>query len=104
MKAKKKISEEQFVLDCINKEFEIIGSDLHWDTFAELSEWSKRPENKDWFSKFEFSTKEQYEQWKQFYINHYYDWQPRYHSKREVEQISFPWFSLSYGFAERWEK
>ena len=32
----KNISDEQFTLDCVNKEFEIIGSSNHWDTFEEL--------------------------------------------------------------------
>ena len=56
MVRRKKISEEQFLLDCINKEFEIIGSTLHWDTFEELVKWSKLPENKYWFSDYEFTT------------------------------------------------
>jgi len=99
-----KISDKQFVLDCINKEFEIIGSSLHWDTFEELSAWSQLPENRDWFSQYEFADKDQYNQWKAYYLEHFYHWQPKYHSKKYVEKHYFPWFSLNYGFAERWEK
>lgn len=99
-----KISDEQFVLDCINKEFEIVGSDLHWNTFEELSAWAKLPENEKWFNQYEFATEEQYNQWKDYYVQHFYDWKPKYTSKTAVEKRYFPWFSLQYGFAERWEK
>ena len=99
-----KISDEQFILDCINKEFEIIGSNLHWDTLEELSNWSKLPENENWFSQYEFDTEEQYNQWKNYYLEHFYDWKPKYYSKTYVRNYVFPWFSLQYGFAERWEK
>lgn len=99
-----KISEKQFVLDCVNKEFEIIGSNLHWDTFEELAAWSMLPENKEWFSQYEFASEDQYNQWKEYYMEHFYDWKPKHYSKKYVEHHCFPWFSLSYGFAERWEK
>lgn len=95
----KKISDTQFVLDCVNKEFEIIGSNLHWDTFEELSKWSKLPENKEWFSQYEFENEDQYNQWKNYYLNHFYDWKPKYISKRAIETNYFPWFSLQYGFS-----
>lgn len=99
-----KISEKQFVLDMINKEFEIIGSNLHWDTFEELLAWSKIPENVDWYNQYEFTSEEQYEQWKAYYMEHFYNWQAKYHSKKYVEKHCFPWFSLEYGFVVRWEK
>lgn len=91
-----KINDEQFVLDCINKEFEIIGSDLHWDTFKELSDWSKLPENENWFSQYEFDSKEQYNQWKAYYLEHFYDWQPKRVNKSQAE-MAFAWFNLQYG-------
>lgn len=93
---KKKISSEQFLLDCINKEFEIIGSDKHWNTPEELFEWSKLPENKHWYSNNEFSTVEQYREWKQYFMEHFYDWQPKRVSKRDAER-EFSWFNLQYG-------
>lgn len=99
-----KISDKQFVLDLVNKEFEIIGSNLHWDTFEELSNWSKLPENERWFSQYEFINEDQYNQWKTYYMSHFYDWKSKKYSKTYVEKYCFPWFSLQYGFAERWEK
>ena len=99
---KKKISDEQFVLDCINKEFEIIGSDLHWDTFKELSEWSKEEQNRHWYSDNSFTSREQYEQWRNYFLGHFYDWQPKRVSKKTAE-IEFSWFTLQYGFAYDFE-
>lgn len=93
---KKKISDEQFVLDCINREFEIIKSDLHWDTFEELREWSKLPENKRWYSDNSFTSRQQYEEWKAYFMEHFYDWQPKRVSKSSAER-EFSWFSLMYG-------
>ena len=94
---KKKISGEQFALDCINKEFEIINNPLHWDTFEELAEWTKLPENKHWYSDNAFTKREQYDAWKKFFLEHFYDWKPKYMGKREAER-QFSWFSLNYGF------
>ena len=94
---KKKISDEQFALDCINKEFEIIGSTNHWNTFKELCEWSKLEENEKWFTDNVFATLEQFKEWKQYFMDHFYDWQPKRVSKRTAEN-EFAWFNLSYGF------
>ena len=92
---KKKISDEQFALDCINKEFEIVGSTNHWNTFEELCEWAKLEENRHWYSHNAFSTPEQFKQWKQYFMKHFYDWRPGT-SKRAVEN-EFSWFNLCYG-------
>ena len=92
---KKKISDEQFLLDCINKEFEIIGSSNHWDTIDELVEWSK--ENKHWYSDNAFTSREQYDEWRAYFLEHFYDWQPKRVSKRQAER-EFSWFALQYGF------
>jgi len=99
---KRKISDEQFVLDCVNKEFEIIGESLHFNTFKDLSEWSKTEENKTWYDNYEFKNKEQYEAWKSYYLTHFYDWKPKRISLKEAER-NFSWFSLNYGFLYRSE-
>ena len=93
---KKKISGEQFALDCINKQFEIIGDSHRWDSWEELCEWSKLEENKHWYSDFCFETPEQFREWKAYFMEHFYDWQPKRVSKREAER-EFSWFNLSYG-------
>ena len=43
-----------------------------------------------------FATPEQWKQWKQYFMEHFYDWQPKRVPKREVER-EFSWFNLSYG-------
>ena len=93
---KKKISGEQFTLDCINKEFEIIGSTNHWDTLEELCRWTKQEENKEWYTDNVFATPEQWKQWKQYFMEHFYDWQPKRVSKRVAEN-QFAWFNFNYG-------
>ena len=90
-----KIDDYQFTLDCVNKEFEIIGSNLHWDTFKELSDWSK--ENPQWFSDNAFTTKEQYLEWKEYFLSHFYDWQPKRISIRDAKR-EFSMFAFQYGF------
>lgn len=90
----KKISDKQFALDVINKEFEIANSGLHFDTFEELSDYTK--ENIHWYQEFEFKTPEEYQQWKDYFFEHFYDWKPKYYSKKVIEQ-EFAWFNLCYG-------
>lgn len=92
-----KISEKQFVLDCVNKEFELIGSPLHWDTFEELSAWSKLEENKEWYSNNAFTSAAQYRAWKDYFLTHFYDWQPKRVSLSTAKK-EFSWFSLMYAF------
>jgi hypothetical protein len=93
----KKISAKQFVLDCINKEFEVIGCDIHWDTFEELSDWTKLEENWEWFVHHSFTSEDQYDEWKSYFLKHFYDWQPKRIPKWQAER-EFAWFALNYGF------
>ena len=98
---KQKISEDQFILDCINKEFEIIGSPLHWDTFPELCEWAKQ--NKNWYSDYKFNSPEQFKDWKNYFMKHFYDCKPKYlYNKRRLEE-EFAWFNVEYGFCANYE-
>lgn len=90
----KKISAKQFLLDCINKEHEIAGSSLHWDTFEELQKYSDTHEN--WFNDHSFIDVSQYFKIKDYFLNHFYDWQPKRVSKKEAEK-EFSWFMLQYG-------
>lgn len=91
----RKIDDYQFALDCINKEFEIIGSGLHFKTFPALVEYAK--EHKKWYSDNAFISKEQYLEWKDYFFTHFYDWKPKRYGKKEIER-EFSWFNLQYGF------
>lgn len=94
--AKTKITEQQFVTDVINKELELAQTGLHFDTFEELSEWTKLPENEKWFDKYSFTTEEQYEEWKNYFYEHIYDWQPKKTPKYKIDK-TFNWFNLDWG-------
>lgn len=91
----RKIDDFQFTLDCINKEFEIIESGLHWDNFYALRDWTK--EHPEWFQEYVFTTKEQHLAWKDYFLTHFYDWKPKRYSKKDAER-EFSWFNLSFGF------
>ena len=47
-----RITEEQFVLDAINKEYELVGSDIHFETYVELKAYCD--EHSDWFNRYKF--------------------------------------------------
>lgn len=91
----KKISDEQFTLDCINKEFEIANTGLRFETFEDLCAYSK--EHPKWFTNHEFKTSEEYQQWKNYFFEHFYDWQPKHYGKKTIMK-EFSWFNLMYGF------
>lgn len=97
----KKISEEQFVLDCINKEYELCGVDKRFDSFQELREYSKQ--NPGWFDEYEFSDEGTYRIWIEYIKAHTYDWLPKKTSKTRVESNA-SLFSLNYGFPCRYSK
>ena len=93
----RKIDDYQFCLDCINKEFEIIGSGIHFNTFDELEAYAK--EHQHWYSDNAFTSKEQYLEWKDYFFTHFYDWKPKRYTKRDIQR-EFSWFHLQYGFRD----
>ena len=97
----KKISEEQYVLDCINKEFELVGSSKRFDTFQELSKYTK--ENPGWFDEEEFNDEGTYAVWLEYCKKHTYDWKPLGTPKVMVEH-HIGMFALNYGFPCRYKR
>lgn len=90
----KKINTDQFILDCINKQYEIIHSDIHFNTFDDLLDYAQN--HPKWFNESEYKTPEQFKKWKDYFFEHFYDWKPKRYSKRIVEN-EFSWFNLQYG-------
>lgn len=90
----KKISDKQFALDIINKEFEIAGTGLHFETYEDLQTFCE--EHKQWYSDYSFATPEQFYEWKDYFYKHFYDWQPKRCGKTEIDR-EFGWFNLQYG-------
>lgn len=95
MSYQKKISSEQFVLDCINKQFDLTYPCIYFDTFEELAAYAE--EHPMWFSEHKFQTPEQYLKFKRYFEKHFYDWQPKRVSKRRMKE-NFTWFYVMYGF------
>ena len=90
----KKISDTQFALDCINKQYEIIKSDIHFNTWEELVEYGK--EHPTWYSDSEYTTLAQYIEWERYFLEHFYDWQPKRVSLDQARR-EFSYFNLMYG-------
>lgn len=91
----KKISARQFILDCINKQYELANSPMHFDTFDDLAAYSK--EHREWYNEYKFQNPNQYLTFKKYFEEHFYDWKPKSISKRMMRE-QFAWFNLQYGF------
>lgn len=98
----KKFSLEQFIIDCINKEFECVGSSIKFPGAKEFGDWARKERNKDFYSKYAFKTQDQYDNFKNYFLTHPY-WKTikMYPRQRERE---FSWFMLMYGFEHHFEK
>lgn len=90
----KKISGEQFLFDVIQKELDIVGSGLKFKDMDELIGWTK--EHPEWYTDYEFTNKEQFYEWRQYFYDHFYDWQPKRVKKNQMER-EFQWINLQYG-------
>lgn len=100
MALKKKISADQFLEDIINKELSIIGVQL---TFKDILADHQLPENEQkyhsWYQDFAFKTPEQFLEWKNYVLEHFFDWQPKYlFNKRRLNE-EFSWINLQYGLS-----
>lgn len=89
----KKISGEQFTLDCVNKAREIAGKPT-FESFEALQSYDK--EHNEWYSEAEFDTIEQYKEWREYYCTHIYDMVPKGTPKSTIKN-SFSWFALQFG-------
>ena len=94
MAYKKKISGDQFLLDVIQKELDIVGAGVHFDSAEELIEWGKQ--HPTWYKDYEFKTIEQFYEWREYFYEHFYEWKPKRVKKSEMEE-HFRWFNFQYG-------
>ena len=93
MKAKK-LTDKEFVELIIDKELEISGADVR---FKDLDAMTKeQQEEYEFFSRFSFNTLEEFLEWRQFFYDHFYDWQYKCVNKKEMER-EFSWFNLQWG-------
>ena len=93
MKAKK-LTDKEFVELIIDKELEIAGADVR---FKDLDAMTHEEQEKyEFFTRFSFKTLEDFLEWRQFFYDHFYDWQPKRTSK-EMMRREFAWFNLQWG-------
>ena len=77
----------------IDKECELVGADFNFDKLAELG----AEQNDSWYNNYEM-TREQFDEWHQFFRDHFYEWKPKRVSKNEMERY-FSWvFCLNFSF------
>lgn len=90
----KKLTDEEFVELIIDKELEIANADIR---FKDIKKMSSDEQNEfRFYQRYTFKTLEEFDEWKQFFYNHYYDWQPKNVSKSQIER-DFQWFNLQWG-------
>jgi hypothetical protein len=94
MAYKKKISDAQFLLDIIQKELDIVEAGVHFENIGELNAWGK--EHPTWYKDYEFKTLEQFYEWREYFYEHFYDWQPK-RTKKSAMKEYFRWYNLQYG-------
>ena len=90
----KKLTDKEFLELVIDKELEIAGADIR---FKDLDAMTKeQQEEYEFFSRFSFNTLEEFLEWRQFFYDHFYDWQPKRVNKKAMER-EFAWFNLQWG-------
>ena len=90
----KKLTDKKFLELVIDKELEIAGADVR---FKDLEAMTKeQQEEYKFFNRFSFNTSEEFLEWRQFFYDHFYDWQPKYVNKKTMER-EFAWFNLQWG-------
>ena len=90
----KKLTDKEFVELIIDKELEIAGADVR---FKDLKSMTKEQEEEyKFFNRFSFNNLEEFLEWRQFFYDHFYEWQPKSVNKKEMER-EFSWFNLQWG-------
>ena len=90
----KKLTDKEFLELVIDKELEIAGADVR---FKDLKSMTKEQEEEyKFFNRFSFNNLEEFLEWRQFFYDHFYEWQPKSVNKKEMER-EFSWFNLQWG-------
>ena len=94
---KKKITEEEFLEMLINKELEIAEAPIRYKDIKAMPKEEQR--EFEFFTRYTFKTKEQYEEWEKFFYDHVYDWLPKSVSKGRIKN-EFGWINLNWGLKQ----
>lgn len=88
----KKLTDLEFTELVINKELEIANAPIR---FKDIS-FENKDKHPNWYSEYSFDTKEQFLEWKNYFCEQFYNWQPKRVSKTSRNK-EFAWFNLMYG-------
>ena len=105
-KQKEEVKQEVVPIEKVDKSVispEEVGEVISGDevALAEQMERTKaltkeQQEEYKFFSRFSFNTSEEFLEWRQFFYDHFYDWQPKCVNKKAMER-EFAWFNLQWG-------
>lgn len=90
----KKLTDIEFLELVINKELEIANAPVRFKDIMAMPDKDRREWK--WFQEYTFDTLEQFLEWRQFFFDHFYDWQPKRESPRRALEI-FRWYNLQWG-------
>lgn len=90
----KKISVNEFIYDCICKQYEITSTPKNFNSYDELLEYSKT--HPEWFQECHYTSESQYDEMMDYFLEHFYDCKPKRYSKK-IATNEFSWFMLQYG-------
>ena len=101
----KKITADQFIRDVIDFELKPYGINFEY-----ILNLPKEPKNKDeidpnveyqdkWFSKYKFHSFDEFNAFRQYFYEHWKDYAPQRHWKKDTLYREFEWFNLQYGLA-----
>ena len=90
----KKLTDTEFVELIINKELELAGADVRFKDLQAMTD--EQQKEYEFFDKFSFKTLEDFLEWRQFFFDHFYDWQPKRTPKSAMKR-EFAWWNLQWG-------
>jgi len=90
----KKLTDAEFVELIINKELEIAGADIRYNDIIALP--NEEQQKLEWWTKYTFKTVEEFLEWRNYFYEQFYNWQPKRVKKSEMIR-EFQWFNLQWG-------
>ena len=101
--AVKKITGDQFVRDVIDFELKPYGINFEY-----LKNLPQKPRNEEelnpnveyqdnWYSRYKFRTFDEFNAFRRYFYEHWKDYAPQRHWKRDILYREFEWFNLQYG-------
>ena len=90
----KKITNKEFIELIIDKELEIANAPIRYKDLIAMTK--EEQEKFKFYTKYTFKTLDEYLEWKNFFMEHIYDWLPKRTNKTECER-EFAYTNLMWG-------